>query len=302
MRKMRSGLVGWMLVTGLAACEGGPLNEAGRGDFSDGTDAADAVEVARVDGSPIYRSDVDRAAAAQGLVPEGTHVPTDAPAFQVTLEGLVDQRLLALDAFRRGLDTTPEARRRIAVARERILGNLSVEAALAEKVTDASLRELYDAQNALLDQGPERQLRRIVVADAETARAVAERLSDEEDFAELAAEFSTEAKTAAQGGAMGWVARDALPDGLAEAVFSAPVGARLEPLEVDGAWHVVEVLDARTPGARDFDEVRDDLERFMVAQTVEGLLDDLRQRSRVSYSALPGAGGGGIDAPEGAEP
>ena len=125
-------------------------------------DRADDPVVARVDGSPIYRLDVRRAAEASGQIGADEALePTD-PVFRASLEELIDQRLLALDALRSGVASDEEARRRLAAAQDRILGNYRVEHYLAETVTDEAVRELYEAQRELAGTGEERELRRIV--------------------------------------------------------------------------------------------------------------------------------------------
>jgi hypothetical protein len=86
----------------------------------------DAV-VARVNNTSIYRSDVHRAAQAQGLIDEKATLATDDPVFLATVDELIDQRLLSLDAIRTGVLKTPEAQRRLLAARERILGNTALK-------------------------------------------------------------------------------------------------------------------------------------------------------------------------------
>ena len=244
------------------------------------------TEVARVDSTPIYLSDVERAAASEGLIAAGTPLSLDDPVFRTTLDGLVDQRLLALDALRRGLDQDDEARRRLLAARERILGNYNVERRLSDDVTEEALRELYDAQAALAQTGPERRYRQIVVEDADTAQSVVERLADEEDFAELARELSVH-NSADAGGAMGWSGQASLPATLRDAVFDTAVGSRTAPIATPDGWYVIEVLDARTPGAREFEDVRDDLARFLTFKTIEDALAELREGAEVSYQFGP---------------
>lgn len=232
--------------------------------------------VARVDGTPIRQSDVERAAAARGAVPDGTPLERDDPAFETALEELVDQRLFALDAKRRQLDLEPEAQRRLQAAGERLLANYNVEQRVATAVEEPNLRALYDAQNALAGQVPEREIRRMEFADGTVARTALLRLSDGEDFAEVAGDLNSEVGSEPE-----WLREDALPEGLREAVFTAPIGERLPLTETAGGWHIVEVLDVRTPGADAFEDVRDDLARFLTLRTVDEALADLRAEAEV---------------------
>ncbi len=103
------------------------------------TVAVDAV-VAKVNGSPIHRSDVDREAAQRGL---------DAPApgsaaYAGLVDQLIDQKLLADEAVNRGLDTSPAGRRRLETARERVLADMMLEDKLRGATTPTAVAGLYD--------------------------------------------------------------------------------------------------------------------------------------------------------------
>lgn len=265
---------------GLVACAPAS-DELGRLAGPQSFDRTDDVVVATVDGSPIYRSDVRRAAEAGGQIGPDETLRLDEPVFLVTVGELIDQRLLALDARRTGVAVEEEVQRRLAEARERILGNYRVEARLAEAVTDDTVLELYQTQREMAGRGEERRIRQIVVGDEETANTVLSRLQDEEDFAELVAEYSTDESTRENEGERGWVSRDMLGGTLRTAVFNAELGGRTGPIEVDGEWVIIEVLDTRTPSNRSFEEVREEIERFLTFQTVEGLMTELRENGEI---------------------
>jgi len=237
--------------------------------------------VARVNGTPIHRSDVRRAAEAQGLIGADAALTMDDPVFRVTIDEMIDQRLLSLDAVRTGMAKKPEAQRRLAAARERILGNYRVERHVADAVNETTIRELYTAQRDLAGRGEERRARQIVVADEAAALEIAARLNDEEDFKVLAAEFSTDAATRDRGGELGWVSRNMLTGPIRTAVFTTPVGQRAAPVLAEDGWHIIEVIDTRTPSSRSFEETRDEIARFMTFEAVEDLITDLRDRGDI---------------------
>lgn len=240
------------------------------------TDAPIDVVVATVDGTEIYQSDVRRAAIAGGQIGMNETLDLTGPIFISTVNELIDQRLLALDSERVGAAQDAEAQRRLAAVRERIIGNYRVEAYLKEVVTDDAILELYQAQRDMAGRGEERRVRQIVVDDQATANIVAQRLSDEESFEDLVTEYSTDAATRAQDGELGWVSRDMLGGTLRTAVFNAQLGGRAGPIEVGGEWILVEVLDTRTPSNRSFEEVREDISRFLTFRAVDDLMTRLR--------------------------
>ena len=51
------------------------------------------TEIASIDGTKIYLSDVERTAASQGLIEVGSPLTPGQPIFQKVLDELIDQRL-----------------------------------------------------------------------------------------------------------------------------------------------------------------------------------------------------------------
>ncbi|MBU4039787.1 MAG: peptidylprolyl isomerase, partial [Alphaproteobacteria bacterium] len=68
--------------------------------------------VAEVQGKTIWASDVKREAVAQGLVGEGEPLDVTSDLFRRVLDEVIDQKLLAREAERRGLDNSALAQRR----------------------------------------------------------------------------------------------------------------------------------------------------------------------------------------------
>ncbi len=85
--------------------------------------------------------------------------------------------------------------------------------------------------------------RHILVETEDEAQAVIERLEAGEDFADLAAELSTDPGSAADGGDLGFVPRGRFVDPVDEVVFTLPIGEVSEPIQSQFGWHIVEVLE-----------------------------------------------------------
>src|SRR4051812_42043933 len=122
------------------------------------------IAVARVDGKPVWKSDVAREAVAQGLIGEGEALDVKSELFQRVLDEVVDQKLLATEAIRRGLDKSPAAQRRLSAARERILGDMVVEGAVNSAVNETAIEALYQEQVKLNRGGDEFRARQIVTS------------------------------------------------------------------------------------------------------------------------------------------
>ncbi len=83
----------------------------------------------------------------------------------------------------------------------------------------------------------------ILVETRDLATELAGRLAAGEDFSQLAREFSIDEGTAANGGDLGWFAREELVPPFADAAFALEPGAISEPVETEFGWHLIRVAE-----------------------------------------------------------
>ena len=245
---------------------------------------------ARVDDTVILRTDVWREAQAQfgeaaGLPPELSDEDFDA-----IVEQLIDQRLLALEARRRDLHRTPDARRQLALAEERILGNVLVETTLEDAVTEETIQRIYAEQIRLIPRGIEVRARHIMVASREEADAVKARLDAGEDFAQLAVAISQDNATRLEGGDMGYFSRQGILPAFGAVAFATDEGAISEPFQSEFGWHVLTVVDRRQQPPPSLETLRANIVRYYTFDQLETLIVDLRSAATVERFALEDAG------------
>ena len=239
------------------------------------------VVVALVSGTEIYQSDVDLAAQEQGIVWEGISLPNTHEKYQTIVEELIDQRLLALDAQRQGLNSDREAKIRLAAARERILGNIRLERYLRDTVNETSILRMYEEQAKLAARGDEVRARHILVEEKSKADEILKKLESGEDFGALAMTHSIDQGSSERGGDLGYFTQDMLNDRFTRPIFNAGKGERVGPIKSEFGWHIAEVLDRRPAPQPDYETLRPKIENFMTFDAIQDLLKDLRDAAEV---------------------
>ena len=248
---------------------------------TEGAPQAGDTAVAKVDGKTVWASDVKREAVAQGLIGEGEPLDISSDLFRRVLDEVIDQKLLAAEAVERKLDKDPVAQKRLAAARERILGDMLVENVVSGAVNDNAIRGLYQEQLKLAMQSEEIKARQILVATEAEAQAIEKLLATGASFEALAMERSIDAATRFNGGDLGHFTTDVMPEAYAANLKTAKVGDIVGPFQTEGGWAILKVEDRRMEQPITLDAARPQIVRFLTYDQVRDLLEKLRSRAKV---------------------
>jgi parvulin-like peptidyl-prolyl isomerase len=168
-----------------------------------------------------------------------------------------------------------EARLRDTLTTNKVFGR---ELRSREQLSDAELRERYNREKDAFRLPERAHLREIVVLKPENgnldeARTRAAEIAEAArkpgtDFAALASTMS-ESGTKDKGGDLGEVAKGDLVADLDKAVFNAPQGTIIGPLETKSAWHIMKVEQRLPSEVPAFESVKDKLKQDASEETFE---------------------------------
>jgi peptidyl-prolyl cis-trans isomerase D len=144
-----------------------------------------------------------------------------------------------------------------------------VQQLVTDGLSESEVRQLYET-NVLRDKlfnqitadvpHVEDQVwaRHILVADEATAKTVRQLLVDGQDFAKVAAQYSTDTATKDQGGDLGWFAKGKMVPEFEAAAYGLKVGEISQPIKSQFGYHIIQVLahEKRPLDASAFDQAR----------------------------------------------
>jgi len=256
------------LVLGLA---GGPA-------FAQDT-APDPV-VADVNGEKIQLSDL--MATYRALPARLQQVPFD-QLYKPLLEHAIAIRLLAGEGRKAKLQDSEPVKKRLRYIEGQYIYEAYVEKIVAERATEAKLKEAYEA--FVKDYKGEEEVRasHILVKTEQEAKDILTQLEKGGDFAKLAKEKSIDPSKDRNGGDLGFFSKEQMVKEFAEAAFAMKKGETVKaPVKTQFGWHVIRVTDRRAGAAPKFDEVKDQLRQKLAEGIAQEEIVKLRGTAKIA--------------------
>ena len=233
--------------------------------------------LARVNGSEIRWADV--VASARDLPPN--YRDQVEIIFPALVERLIDLRLIISAGRKEGLAEDEKVSRAVEAFENRAISEAFIRREVAERITDAMLRERYDAWLKRQEVEAEVRARHILLEREEDAWAVIAKLEAGGDFPSLARRHST-GPSAEQGGDLDYFRRGDMVAEFAEAAFALQAGEySREPVKTQFGWHVIKVEDRRGEVAGSFFRLRPELRKEVSQELMNKLLRKLRAEATI---------------------
>lgn len=247
---------------------------------------ADDPVVATVNGADIHRSDVET--AREQLPEQYRDLPIER-VFEPILNQLIRSKLIAQQAREAKLQETESYKRRISMFEERLLEEAYLRKMIGEKITEAALRERYDAAIGQFPTAEEVRARHILVKTKEEAEAIIAELDGGADFAKLAAEKSI-GPSKSRGGDLDYFGRGQMVKPFEDAAFGLKAGeVSAQPVQSPFGWHVIKVEDRRQSEPPTFEEARGKIGEEMSQEVAGEVIKNLTESADIQRFELDGS-------------
>jgi peptidyl-prolyl cis-trans isomerase C len=256
---------------GVAGCSEG-ASESG-GNALGGKDA-----VARVGDEIITGQDIENILSQ--VPPQYRARFTTSQGRREVVDNLVDMKMLAWEARKRGLDKQEAVQLKIGFFVEQVLAKeLENQLKGSVSVSDKDIEQFYQEH---LDRyvTPERiRARHILVGSPELAGDLLRQLENGGDFKELAKKHSS-CPSASKGGDLGWFGQGKMDPAFEKAAFALNKGELGGVVKSASGYHVIRLDDRREAKTRSLEQVKNSIERTLQKERADREIDDLKQSVR----------------------
>jgi len=244
--------------------------------------------VAKVNGVEIHQSDLAVAEEEAGQLPP---MSPDAKK-DYLVQFMADVILVAKAAEAKKMADSDEFKRHLAFARNKLLMADLLQATGKAALTDEAMHKVYDEAVKQMGEEQEVHARHILIRAAagddkaskaaeDKIKAVIARLKKGEDFAKVAAEVTEDPSGKANGGDLGYFTKEQMVPEFSEVAFKLDKGQISDPVKTQFGWHVIKVEDKRVKPAPTFDEVKPQIEQYVMRKAQADLVTSLRAGAKI---------------------
>jgi peptidyl-prolyl cis-trans isomerase C len=239
--------------------------------------------VARANGVDIHESDI---AFAEEEI--GGNMPQMGPDQKrdYLITYLADVIVLSQAAEKKKLGDKPDVQRRLAFDRNRVLMEALLQDVGRAALSDEAMHKVYDDAVKQMPAEQEVHARHILVPTEDEAKAIEAELKKGADFATLAKEKSKD-PGAADGGDLGYFTKDQMVPEFAEVAFKLDKGQTSDPVHTQFGWHIIKVEDKRTKPTPSFDQVKAQLQNYVMHRAQAEMVDSLRKSANIERLEKP---------------
>lgn len=243
------------------------------------THGADDPVVAKVNGEPVYRTDVLEFIKT---LPEQMRQVDPKQIFPMAIEQVISGKIVDEKAKAEGFGSDPLVAERMDDARVQIIRSVYAEKQLDKVVTADKVKAAYDEIVKNMPKVDEVHARHILVDSESQAKDIISKLNAGAKFEDLAKEFSKDKSNSGNGGDLGYFAQGDMVKEFADEAFALkPNEYTKTPVKTQFGYHVVQSLDKRVRPAPKFDDVKMQVEGQVKRDTLNKLVAEWRGKATV---------------------
>lgn len=231
--------------------------------------------VAIVDGKKIKAAEVREFAAT---IPQLKELPFEM-VYPQLLDTMINARVLLLAAEKEGLESDPEVKKNMQLAKDQILSQTYLLKKLESSMTAEKLKALYEEEMKNYTPQEEVRAKHILLNSKKEAQDVLVQLRAGADFATLANTKSLDSEN--KDGELGYFTKSMMIPEFGEAVFALRKGEISEPIKTPFGWHVVLVEDKRLAAPPAMEDIKDQLKQTYMDKNAKSVLLEERQKFNV---------------------
>ena len=225
--------------------------------------------VAKTNSFDITLSDAEATAGFLGKNPNPIEfLKLDNSSQSKVINEIVVNEIASQKAINLNLDQEIDVDAYVEAYRKQLLKLLYVQNVVRNQVTEEAIKKEYESLKNTLNGKSGTYTRHILVNTKEEANKIKKELK-KKSFEVLAKEYSQDAKSAQQGGGLGYLIEGEMDKAFEKATKDLKIGAVSSPFQTDQGWHIVRVDDRKKLSVQPLEKVKTALAKELSTKVIQ---------------------------------
>ena len=251
--------------------------------------ADDAKIIAKIDGKPIYESEVREKlkiySELNSLGSEGA-INYDAMPKEVKdemVKSVILGDLILKEAKQAKINEREDFKKSLLFAEDQLMQRLYLDQIIKDNITEAKLKEKYKQFSKEQEGKDEYKASHILVKTEDEANQIKQKLDKGGDFNALAKEASLDSSNKESGGSLGYFSNGQMVPAFEKAIAALKVGEISPPVKTEFGYHIIKLEDKRKIKVPSFEEVKAKISEDLTAQFVQDYVVRLQSENKVEF-------------------
>ena len=238
---------------------------------------ANDILVAQIGDENIYKSEIERKLEDLFASNKAAKISFDKLPDQVielfAREIFLDKKIIA-EAKRLGLDNAVDVKNAIESFKVQTIRQAYINNQIQDLITDQKIVEKFNELNAEIENKNEYKYLQIVVKDKTIAENILKDFKAPKKplkFIDAVKKYSVDAQSAQNNGEVSYRAEASIGKALLEFFKTSAKDEVSKPIEVDGFWYIVKLIDIKKSKALEFETSKEYVRHLLKLQEVEKL-------------------------------
>lgn len=251
-------------------------------DYLNNTPSGEGRVVAKVNGSPIYESEIKETVSQLFPGQQPAEVETYPPqALEALVKEIAIRRLIVEEARKQNIDERDEVRLELKRQKEELLGKTYVRELANDVASEEELQAEYQKLSDELKGKDEYKISHVLVKTEAEAEKVRNALVKNDKLAAVAKKYSLDRATAERGGSLGFVLLDKLDPDFKKAAEAAKLKKYSQPVKTQFGWHILRVDDKRPASLPPYEQIKAIMEQQKKEEKVKTHITQLLENANI---------------------
>jgi peptidyl-prolyl cis-trans isomerase C len=245
------------------------------------------IIIAKVNNKPIYENDIKNkiknyleVTGTQGEIVNYNQL--DPSEQKEVIKTIILSDLILTEAKKSNISESEDYKQALTFTENQLMQKLFLENLVKSAITENKIQDAYNKLTQEYKNLYEYKVSHILVSTEKEASSIKKRLSNGENFIELAKEFSQDTNKE-DGGSLDYFSKGQMVEPFEKAVFKMKINEISNPVATDFGYHIIMLEDKRKATEPSLEDLKPKIIDELTGQFIQKYIEKIKNKNKVEF-------------------